>query len=87
MKNKIILITGASKGLGLECVKFFLKKKYKVIAIGRDKKYIKNLSKKITFVNLDLFNKENRSEPALINPGDKVKFNMITKEEYDKIKR
>lgn len=62
MKSKIILITGASKGLGLECVKFFLKKKYKVIAIGRDKKYIKNLSKKITFVNLDLFNKKNRSK-------------------------
>ena len=36
---------------------------------------------------LEIFNKENRSEPALINPGDKVKFNKITKEEYDKIKR
>ena len=36
---------------------------------------------------LEIFNKENRSEPALINPGDKVKFNKITKEEYDKFKR
>ena len=36
---------------------------------------------------LEIFNKENRSEPALINPGDKVKFNKITKEEYDKIRR
>jgi len=36
---------------------------------------------------LEIFNKENRNEPALINPGDKVKFNKITKEEYDKIKR
>ena len=36
---------------------------------------------------LEIFNKENPSEPALINPGDKVKFNKITKEEYDKIKR
>ena len=36
---------------------------------------------------LEIFNKENRSEPALINPGDKVKFNRITQEEYDKIKR
>ena len=36
---------------------------------------------------LEIFNKENLSEPALINPGDKVKFNKITKEEYDKIKR
>ena len=36
---------------------------------------------------LEIFNKENCSEPALINPGDKVKFNRITQEEYDKIKR
>ena len=36
---------------------------------------------------LEIFNKENRREPALINPGDKVKFNKITKEENDKIKR
>ena len=36
---------------------------------------------------LEIFNKENQSEPTLINPGDKVKFNKITKEEYDKIKR
>ncbi len=36
---------------------------------------------------LEIFNKENLSEPALINPGDKVKFNRITQEEYDKIKR
>ena len=36
---------------------------------------------------LEIFNKERRSDPALINPGDKVKFNKITQEEYDKIKR
>ena len=36
---------------------------------------------------LEIFNKENRSKPALINPGDKVKFNRITQEEYDKIIR
>ena len=36
---------------------------------------------------LEIFNKENLIEPALINPGDKVKFNRITQEEYDKIKR
>ena len=36
---------------------------------------------------LEIFSKENLSEPALINPGDKVKFNRITQEEYDKIKR
>ena len=36
---------------------------------------------------LEIFNKENKNEPALINPGDKVKFKQITQEEYDKIKR
>ena len=36
---------------------------------------------------LEIFNKENLSKPVLINPGDKVKFNRITQEEYDKIKR
>ena len=49
MKNKTILITGATKGLGLECVKYFLKKKYKIIAVGRDEKYLKEFSKKILF--------------------------------------
>ena len=35
---------------------------------------------------LEIFNKDNQDDPALINPGDKVKFKQITKEEYDKIK-
>ena len=35
---------------------------------------------------LEIFNKNNQEHPALINPGDKVKFKQITKEEYDKIK-
>ena len=35
---------------------------------------------------LEIFNKNNQEYPALINPGDKVKFKQITREEYDKIK-
>ena len=35
---------------------------------------------------VEIFNKDNQEDPALINPGDKVKFKQITKEEYDKIK-
>ena len=35
---------------------------------------------------LEIFNKNNQEHPALINPGDKVKFKQITREEYDKIK-
>ena len=35
---------------------------------------------------LEIFNKNNQDQPALINPGDKVKFKQITQEEYDNIK-
>ena len=33
---------------------------------------------------LEIFNKKNQKEPALINPGDKVRFKQITRKEYDK---
>ena len=36
---------------------------------------------------IKIFNKKNESSPALINPGDQVKFKQITQEEYDKIKQ
>ena len=36
---------------------------------------------------LDIFNKNNQKNPALINPGDTVKFKQITQNEYDKIKK
>jgi len=54
MQNKTVLITGATKGLGLECVNFFSKKNYKIIAVGRDEKYLKKFSKKILFIKGDL---------------------------------
>ena len=60
MRNKKVLITGATKGLGLECVKYFLKKKYEIIAIGRDEKYLKSFTKKITFIKGDLLNSKFR---------------------------
>jgi len=36
---------------------------------------------------LDIFDKKNQNDPALINPGDKVKFKRISKEEYDRSKK
>ena len=36
---------------------------------------------------LEIFNKNNQKNPALINPGDTVKFKQITQDEYDKIKK
>ncbi len=32
---------------------------------------------------VDIFNKSNEDSPNLINPGDKIKFYSITKEQYD----
>ncbi|MDB3887945.1 allophanate hydrolase subunit 1 [Candidatus Pelagibacter sp.] len=32
---------------------------------------------------VDIFNKSNEDSPSLINPGDKIKFYLITKEQYD----
>ena len=36
---------------------------------------------------LDIFDKKNQDFPALINPGDKVKFKKISKDEYDSFKK
>ena len=36
---------------------------------------------------LDIFDKKNQDFPALINPGDKVKFKKISKDEYDRFKQ
>ena len=33
---------------------------------------------------IGIFNKKNQDQPALINPGNKVKFYEISKKEYDK---
>ena len=35
---------------------------------------------------LSIFNKNNHDNPTLINPGDKVRFKQINKEQYDKNK-
>jgi 3-oxoacyl-[acyl-carrier protein] reductase len=55
--NKKILITGATKGLGLICVKHFLNKNAKIIAVGRDDKYIKSIkNNNLKFLKFDLLN-------------------------------
>ncbi len=36
---------------------------------------------------LEIFNKNNQKNPALINSGDTVKFKQISQDEYDKIKK
>lgn len=46
-KKKIVFISGSSSGLGFELAKFFSKENYLVIMNGRNKKKLKNSSKKI----------------------------------------
>ena len=56
MKN--VIITGATKGLGLSCAQSYLSKGFKVFCSGREKKYINKLilkyPKKILFIKGDI---------------------------------
>ena len=36
---------------------------------------------------LEIFNKNNAQKPTLINPGDTIKFNQITMQKYDELKK
>lgn len=55
IKDKRILVTGATSGIGLALCEYLLGKNCKVIAVGRDEDKIKNLqSTNFLFVKLDL---------------------------------
>ena len=59
----IILITGATSGIGKSCAELFSKKGYKLIIIGRRKDRLLSLvkklgSKKTLAINLDVRNKD-----------------------------
>ena len=58
--TKMILITGGSSGIGMNLIKFFLKKNFKVINISRSKPKINN--KNLTNIEFDLtrFNEYDR---------------------------
>ena len=47
LKNKIVLITGASSGIGEACAKEFAKQKVRLILVARREERIKNLSQKL----------------------------------------
>ena len=53
-KNKTILITGGSSGIGLNLINFFLKQNAKIINVSRRKPGIKN--KNLKHLNFDLTN-------------------------------
>ena len=50
----IVLITGATSGIGKSCAEFFSKKGYKTILIGRRKKRLISISKKLKKPSLPL---------------------------------
>lgn len=45
MKNKTVIITGASSGIGRACVEVFSKHKYNILCLGRDKSKLKKTVK------------------------------------------
>ena len=72
----LVLITGATSGIGKSCAELFSKKGYKLIIIGRRKDRLLNLvkkfgSKKTLAINLDV-----RSKDAVFNTVSKLPKNF-----------
>ena len=65
-QNKIILITGATSGIGLSLTELYLKDGWTVIGIGRKIELLKNLQdiylEKLIIAKCDLSKKENIKE-------------------------
>ncbi len=59
MSQKLALVTGGTRGIGLEVVKELLKKNYKIVVIGRDNTNIEKINNdndtnKVEFIHCDL---------------------------------
>lgn len=52
MSSKRILVTGASRGIGLELVKHFLKSGHKVLALSRDASGLRELAKENEYLSV-----------------------------------
>ena len=80
----IVLITGATSGIGMSCAELFSKKGYKTILIGRRKERLLKLSKKLGVkknlpIQLDVRNKEEvfQTIDKLPNDFKKIFFRKI----------
>lgn len=79
MNQKTALITGGTKGIGLEVVKGLLREKYKIIVVGRNKE------------NIDKINRENNTNNKIdffycdLCETTEIKELLIKLQKYDKI--
>ena len=67
LKNKKVLITGSSQGIGLEIAKFFLKENCKVVINSRKKNDLIKIKKKLRSIHFfvgDVTNKKNAKKIA-----------------------
>ena len=78
----IVLITGATSGIGMSCAELFSKKGYKTILIGRRKERLLKLSKKLGVkknlpIQLDVRNKEEVFQTIDKLPNDFKKISIL----------
>ena len=79
MDQKIALITGGTSGIGLEVVKGLIKKNYKLLVVGRNKKNIDKINKETDINNKIIFFYCDLSET------DEIKKLLIRLKDYNKI--
>jgi 3-oxoacyl-[acyl-carrier protein] reductase len=95
-KNKNILVTGTSSGIGKKIAQILLEKNYNVIGVSRKKVAFRNLRYK--HLNYDISNRENDNKILKILKKNKIKldgivnnagtnlpnkFSLIKKNDYD----
>lgn len=96
MKNKVVVITGASSGIGLCTAKLFAQKGYKVYGIARrefvcDEFFCYSCDvtdrARVSEVLLDIYNKEGRIDILINNAGMGISgaIEYISEQDYDKI--
>lgn len=78
--NKIVLITGATSGIGLSCAKIFAKSKFDLIITGRREERLKKLQSELTDkygVNVKYLSFDIRQKDAVFQAIDSLKSEKI----------
>jgi NAD(P)-dependent dehydrogenase (short-subunit alcohol dehydrogenase family) len=77
VRNKNILITGGTSGLGLELVKLFLSDGFEVWTTGRNPKGLPSGNNKLNFISADFSDLADVSEKISDLPGLSTEFDII----------